>query len=59
MRQAFVAIDSGISQEICQRYLERGFGLQAEKLNSNVKVEKDVLLANLKSGSIRRVSERT
>eukprot|EP00112_Aurelia_sp_Birch-Aquarium-sp1_P013495 Seg2867.2 transcript_id=Seg2867.2/GoldUCD/mRNA.D3Y31 product="Translin-associated factor X-interacting protein 1" protein_id=Seg2867.2/GoldUCD/D3Y31 len=59
VRKAFVAIDSGISQEICQRYLERGFGLQAERLNSNVKVEKDVLVANLKSGSIRRVSERT
>ncbi|XP_065064589.1 translin-associated factor X-interacting protein 1-like [Rhopilema esculentum] len=55
VRQAFLAINPGISEATCQLYLQRGFGLSADKLKANLKVEKNALLKNLRSGSIRRV----
>ena len=58
VRQAFLAIDSQITEEICGKYLQRAFGLPGDKLKSNVKVEKNILIKNLQTGSVQRVSER-
>ena len=58
MRQAFISVDPAITEGICSGYLRRGFGLPADSMQTNLTIEKSDLLANLRSGSVRRVSGR-
>lgn len=58
VRQALIAVDPAITEEICREYLQRGFGISLETWQENVQIAKSKLLANLRGGSIRRVNDR-
>ena len=58
VRQAFLLVDPVMTEAICNVYLQRGFGLPTDKISTNLTIKKNDLLANLRGGSIRRVSER-
>eukprot|EP00794_Sanderia_malayensis_P018901 gene18901-20803_t len=57
VRQAFIAIDPLITEEVTQTYLQRAFGVTTDKLKANIRVDKNILIKNLQTGSVQRVGE--